>query len=155
MIVIRKICCFFIFSEIIRLSEIFEEETEIYMNKDPDPFDERHPSRTDPDCELGRMLKHLFRRDHFMTRLVNDYLRDNFFTRQSIQRSSLSLNIAACRLILLIMPGLETSAVFQVTKTVRYFLYNRLNTTIEDLSVQVESDGLRYHVSEYLNIWAL
>lgn len=97
-----------------RLSEIFEEETEIYMCKDPDPFDERHPSRTDPDCELGRILKLLFRKDHFMTRLVNDYLRDNYFTRQSIQKSSQSLNIAACRLILLIMPGLETSAVFQV-----------------------------------------
>lgn len=99
-----------------RLSEIFEEETEIYMCKDPDPFDERHPSRTDPECELGRMLKLLFRKDHFMTRLVNDYLRDNFFTRQSIQKSSQSLNIAACRLILLIMPGLETSAVFQVKR---------------------------------------
>lgn len=100
--------------ECLRFSEIFEEETDIYLNKDPDPFDERHPSRTDPECELGRMLKLLFRKDHFMTRLVNDYLRDNFFTRQSIQKSSQSLNIAACRLILLIMPGLETSAVFQV-----------------------------------------
>lgn len=46
--------------------------------------------------------------------LVNDYLRDNFFTRQSIQKSSYDLNVAACRLILVIMPGLETSAVFQV-----------------------------------------
>lgn len=48
-------------------------------------------------------------------RLVNDYLRDNFFTRQSMDKSSLALNIAACRLILIIMPGLETSAVFQVS----------------------------------------
>lgn len=39
------------------------------MQKDPDPFDERHPSRTDPDCELGRMLKLLFRKDNFMTRV--------------------------------------------------------------------------------------
>lgn len=39
------------------------------MRKDPDPFDERHPSRTDPECELGRMLKLLFRKDHFMTRV--------------------------------------------------------------------------------------
>lgn len=96
-----------------RLAEIFEEETEVYMRKDPDPFDERHPSRTDPNSELGRMLKTLFRKDHFMTRLVNDYLRDNFFTRQNIQQCSQPLNIAACRLILVIMPGLETSAVFQ------------------------------------------
>ncbi|XP_055598270.1 protein mahjong, partial [Uranotaenia lowii] len=96
-----------------RLGEIFEEETEVYMRKDPDPFDERHPSRTDPNSDLGRILKTLFRKDHFMTRLVNDYLRDNFFTRQNIQQCSQPLNIAACRLILVIMPGLETSAVFQ------------------------------------------
>lgn len=83
------------------------------MRKDPDPFDERHPSRTDPNSELGRMLKTLFRKDHFMTRLVNDYLRDNFFTRQNVQQCSQPLNISACRLILVIMPGLETSAVFQ------------------------------------------
>lgn len=57
-----------------RLAELFEEETEIYMRKDPDPFDERHPSRTDPDCELGRMLKLLFRKDHFMTRVSGSVL---------------------------------------------------------------------------------
>lgn len=85
------------------------------MRKNPDPFDERHPSRHDPECELGRMLKLLFRKDSFMTRLVNDYLRDNFFTNlQNTPQSSQNLNIAACRLILVIMPGLETSAVFQV-----------------------------------------
>lgn len=32
-----------------------------------------------------------------------------------MDKSSLALNIAACRLILIIMPGLETSAVFQVS----------------------------------------
>uniref|UniRef100_A0A336LYJ1 CSON005995 protein n=1 Tax=Culicoides sonorensis TaxID=179676 RepID=A0A336LYJ1_CULSO len=98
-----------------RIAEILEEETAIYMRKDPDPFDERHPSRHYPECELGKMLKLLFRKDTFMTRLVNDYLRDNYFTNmQNIQQSSQKLNIAACRLILVIMPGLETSAVFQV-----------------------------------------
>lgn len=96
-----------------RIAELIEEETEVYMLRDPDPFDERHPSRTDPDCEFGRMLKLLFRKDNFMTRLVGEYMRINFFTRQNIQRSSLDLNIAACRLVLVIMPGLETSAVFQ------------------------------------------
>lgn len=54
-----------------RLSELFEEETETYMQKDLDPFDERHPSRLDPDCQLGRMLKLLFRKDNFMTRVRN------------------------------------------------------------------------------------
>lgn len=46
--------------------------------------------------------------------LVNDYLRDNYFTRQNVEKSSFELNILALRLILGIMPGLETSAVFQV-----------------------------------------
>lgn len=105
-----------IFFSFCRISEILEEETEIYMRRNPDPFDERHPSRHYPECELGRMLKLLFRKDNFMTRLVNDYLRDNYFTNiQNVNQSSQNLNIAACRLILVIMPGLETSAVFQVS----------------------------------------
>jgi len=103
------------FSFACRLAEILEEETEQYMQKDPDPFDERHPSRIDPASELGKNLKLLFKKEQFMSRLVNDYLRDNFFTRQSMDKSSNPLNLAACRLILIIMPGLETSAVFQVS----------------------------------------
>ncbi|XP_054737042.1 protein mahjong isoform X2 [Anastrepha obliqua] len=96
-----------------RLAEIFEKEKEIYMRKDHDPFEDRHPYRTDPKCQFGVLLKQLFRKDIFMNKLVNDYLRDNFFTRQNIQKSSLELNILTCRLILVIAPGLETSAVFQ------------------------------------------
>lgn len=36
---------------------------------DPDPFDERHPSRADPNCALGHMLKVLFRKDTFMNKV--------------------------------------------------------------------------------------
>ncbi|XP_011187947.1 protein mahjong isoform X2 [Zeugodacus cucurbitae] len=96
-----------------RLAEIFEKEKEIYMRKDHDPFEDRHPYRTDPKCQFGLLLKQLFRKDVFMSKLLSDYLRDNFFTRQNIQKSSLELNILSCRLILIIAPGLETSAVFQ------------------------------------------
>ncbi|XP_058174383.1 protein mahjong [Anopheles ziemanni] len=109
-----------------RLAEMFETETEAYKMKDPDPFDERHPSRTDPNCELGRMLKALFRKDSFMTRLVNDYMLDNFFTRQRIQQSSFALNVAASRLILVIMPGLDTAAVFQHDNNTHNQLIRRL-----------------------------
>uniref|UniRef100_A0A1B0FDI7 Uncharacterized protein n=1 Tax=Glossina morsitans morsitans TaxID=37546 RepID=A0A1B0FDI7_GLOMM len=117
-----------------RLAEIFEKETEIYMRKDPDPFDERHPYRTDPSCQFGFLLKQLFRKDHFMKKLVNDYLRDNYFTRQSIQKSSLELNILALRLILVIMPGLETSAVFQVEfDNLIHRIYNWAEDSIEPL----------------------
>ena len=107
-------------------------ETENYLKMDPDPFDERHPSRTDPDCKLGQILKALFRKDNFMNKvlkslvarrnnnsffqLVNDYLRDTYYSRTGITgRDVDQLNIAACRLMLDVMPGLETSVVFQVS----------------------------------------
>lgn len=97
-----------------RLAELFELETENYLKMDPDPFDERHPSRADPDCALGHMLKVIFRKDTFMNKLVNDYLRDNYYSRLGISgRNVRDLNVAACRLMLDITPGLETSAVFE------------------------------------------
>lgn len=99
-----------------RLAEIIETETENYLKMDPDPFDERHPSRTDPECKLGLILKALFRKDHFMNRLVNDYLRDTYFTRlnqSGPDRDINQLNISACRLMLDVLPGLEISVVFQ------------------------------------------
>lgn len=39
------------------------------MKKDPDPFDERPPSRTDPECALGQALKVMFKKDNFMTKV--------------------------------------------------------------------------------------
>ncbi|XP_012267581.2 DDB1- and CUL4-associated factor 1 [Athalia rosae] len=97
-----------------RLAEIIEIETENYLKMDPDPFDERHPSRTDPECNFGHILKVLFKKDNFMTKLINDYLRDTYWTRSGVNgRDVRKLNIAACRLMLDILPGLETSAVFQ------------------------------------------
>lgn len=61
-----------------RLSELIEEQTEIYYNKNPDPFDERHPSKTDPQCELGPVLKILFKRENFMTRVSRQYTYQEF-----------------------------------------------------------------------------
>lgn len=46
--------------------------------------------------------------------MINDYLRDTYWSRAGITgRDVRKLNIAACRLMLDILPGLETSAVFQ------------------------------------------
>ncbi|KAF5284193.1 hypothetical protein FQR65_LT00193 [Abscondita terminalis] len=99
---------------LMKLAEKIELENENYLKMDPDPFDERHPSRIDPECKFGQILKALFRKDNFMTRLVNDYLRDSYYSRLGITNKSVDeLNIAACRLMLDILPGLETSAVFQ------------------------------------------
>lgn len=52
-----------------------EVETENYLKMDPDPFDERHPSRTDPSGTLGQVLKALFRKENFTNKVgKNSYL---------------------------------------------------------------------------------
>lgn len=56
-----------------RLAELVEAEAENYLKVDPDPFDERHPSRADPNCSFGQMLKILFRKDTFMNKVRRIY----------------------------------------------------------------------------------
>ncbi|KAM6977034.1 DDB1- and CUL4-associated factor 1 isoform 2-T2 [Aplochiton taeniatus] len=87
-----------------KISELVERETEEYHKADPDPFDDRHPGRADPECILGHLLKILFKNDDFMNALVNSYV----MTSRELQ-----LNTSACRLLQNIMPGLETAVVFQ------------------------------------------
>ncbi|KAM8831186.1 DDB1- and CUL4-associated factor 1 isoform 1-T1 [Synchiropus picturatus] len=87
-----------------KISELVEKETEEYHKADPDPFDDRHPGRADPECMLGHLLKILFKNDEFMNMLVNSYV---------MVSREFSLNAAACRLLQNIMPGLETAVVFQ------------------------------------------
>ncbi|XP_063836773.1 protein mahjong [Ostrinia nubilalis] len=117
-----------------RIAEIIEAETENFMKKDPDPFDERHPSRTDPECALGHALKVMFKKDNFMTKLVNDYVRDTYYSRQNITgRDVLKLNIAACRLTLDLMPGLEMSVVFQDNESLIHRLVNWATNSPEPL----------------------
>lgn len=55
---------------LVRLAEIVETEIEAYMKMDPDPFDERHPSRADPNCQLGHVLKVIFKKDAFMNKVI-------------------------------------------------------------------------------------
>lgn len=117
-----------------RLAEIIEAETENFMKKDPDPFDERHPSRTDPDCALGHALKVMFKKDNFMTKLVNDYVRDSYYSRLNITgRDVRKLNIAACRLTLDLMPGLEMSVVFQDNEALIHRLSGWAANSVEPL----------------------
>ncbi|CAG2115601.1 unnamed protein product, partial [Medioppia subpectinata] len=98
-----------------KIAELVEKETEAYLKMDPDPFDDRHPSRARPDCSLGLVLKTLFRNDDFMNKLVNDYV---------MHRDDTNLHIAACRLMLDILPGLETSVVFNETEGLVQRLFN-------------------------------
>ncbi|GFX07366.1 hypothetical protein TNCV_504241 [Trichonephila clavipes] len=85
-------------STLMKLAEIIEKETEVFLKKDPDPFDNRHPSRLQPDCTLGHILKIFFRNEKIVDEIVKVYC----------QRDVLELNIASCRLLLDILPGLET-----------------------------------------------
>uniref|UniRef100_A0A4W3HJP3 DDB1- and CUL4-associated factor 1 n=1 Tax=Callorhinchus milii TaxID=7868 RepID=A0A4W3HJP3_CALMI len=87
-----------------KISDLIEKETEEYHKADPDPFDDRHPGRADPECMLGHLLKILFKNDDFMNSLVNAYV---------MSSRDAPVNTAACRLLLDIKPGLETAVVFQ------------------------------------------
>uniref|UniRef100_A0A3Q1ATS5 DDB1- and CUL4-associated factor 1 n=1 Tax=Amphiprion ocellaris TaxID=80972 RepID=A0A3Q1ATS5_AMPOC len=91
-------------SVLTRISELIECQTAEYHKADPDPFDDRHPGRADPDCMLGQLLKMLFVNDDFTNALLDSYIMNS---------RELSLNTVACRLLQNIMPGLETAAVFQ------------------------------------------
>ena len=92
-----------------RLSNLLEKETNVYMARDPDPFEERHPTRVDPHCQLGLILKAYFKKETLVQEVFQQYMRENYFTSRGIGKSSSALNVAACRLILDIMPGLETT----------------------------------------------
>jgi hypothetical protein len=87
-----------------RMANLFEKETNVYMAKDPDPFEERHPSRVDPTCQLGQLLKAFFKKEELVSVLFKEYLKEN---------RHFELKVAACRLVLDILPGLEI-AVLQV-----------------------------------------
>lgn len=51
-----------------RLAELLEVETENYLKMDPDPFDDRNPSRN-PNCSFGHMLKVIFKKEAFMSKV--------------------------------------------------------------------------------------
>ncbi|XP_029006472.1 DDB1- and CUL4-associated factor 1-like isoform X2 [Betta splendens] len=91
-------------SSLTRMSELIERETREYHKADPDPFDDRHPGRADPDCMLGQLLKMLFLNDDFTNALLDTYIMNS---------REISLNTAASRLLQNIMPGLDTAVVFQ------------------------------------------
>jgi len=94
---------------ICRLAEIFEFETIEYLKLDPDPFDERHPSKTHPDCALGHSLKVLFKKETFVNKLSLEYMREIWG-----EELDLEVNTAACRLFVSILSGVESSTLFQV-----------------------------------------
>lgn len=90
------------------IAELIERETEAYLKLPIDPFDDRHPSRTSPECSLGLLLKALFKNENFMSQLTTDYITD---------RNNFDLHVISCRLLLDILPGLDSAVVFMETET--------------------------------------
>lgn len=91
-----------------KIAELIEQETENFLKLPIDPFDERHPSRSYPECSLGMLLKTLFKNENFMSQLTTDYI---------IDRRDFELNVVSCRLLLDILPGLDTAVVFMETES--------------------------------------
>ncbi|MCP9265711.1 Vprbp protein [Dirofilaria immitis] len=84
---------------LIRLSELIEEATDDFLKQDPDPLDDRHPAKTYPSCILGHLLKVISRCEEFMNKLLVSYL---------MSRDDIELNIASARLLLNLIPGLDS-----------------------------------------------
>ncbi|KAB7500608.1 Protein VPRBP [Armadillidium nasatum] len=108
---------------LVKLCELFERETVNFLKQDPDPFDDRHPVTSKPECALGQILRALFKKDAFVTKLVNHYLRDTYFTGLGLHKSSTDLNTAACRLLLDLLHGLDIPQVFRDSETTVLRLY--------------------------------
>lgn len=85
------------------MSKTLEQATEMFINNDPDPLDDRHPHRTHPDSALGNILKMIFKNDAFMTKLVVSYI---------LVRDNVELSIQGCRVLLACVPGLDSKVVF-------------------------------------------
>ncbi len=49
---------------------MIEKEYEEYLKQDPDPFDDRDPTRLDAVNTFGLLLRALFKRDDFMTKVI-------------------------------------------------------------------------------------
>jgi hypothetical protein len=78
-----------------------------FMQQNPDPMDDRHPTKSLPQRPLGHLLKMVTRIESFVNRLVISYLQ----ARDNTER-----NILAARLMLNLVPGIDTNVVLAVRK---------------------------------------
>lgn len=90
------------------ISYLLEKEANAYVLQDPDPFDDRHPGRSIPDCVLGHLLKVLCEDEEFVNKLLTSYI----FNAEN----DFELNCAAARLLINLMPALDSNDIFQDTE---------------------------------------
>lgn len=110
-----------------KLAELLEHETEEFYKMDPDPLDDRPPGRQIASCGQGQMMKIVFKNDDFMNTIVGSYLLDGPY------RDGGPLFTASCRVLLDLLPGLETSVPFRETEGVVERLYHWAEHATEPL----------------------
>ncbi|CAB3371680.1 Hypothetical predicted protein [Cloeon dipterum] len=97
------------------IAELIEKQVEAFQKMDPDPFDERPTSKMKSD--LNTSYKILFRKENLIARVVNDYVRETYWSNLNMgtrnDQRTFRLNVAACRLLLGIMPGLQFDFLFK------------------------------------------
>eukprot|EP00795_Rhopilema_esculentum_P002363 gene2364-18003_t len=81
------------------LSEKVEEQYEQFLGLVPDPFDDRHPSQSYPDCKFGDTLRLIIGEKEFMHKLTTSYFANT--------DDDFELNCQAARLLLNILSGME------------------------------------------------
>jgi hypothetical protein len=59
----------------------------------------------DSSCQLGNLLKAFFKKETLVQALINKYMKENFFVRSGQDKNPFELNVAACRMVLDIIPG--------------------------------------------------
>ena len=128
------------------MGDVFEDATEEFYRRHPDPFDERAPHSIFPDCKLGRLQKgkkmclKIFeiRRRNIISPLnisaLSDYpdFLDKMVEEFIINSTNIEINRTACRLLLLTLPGFEVQPTFNS-------FGNRLVPRLEQWSKKVTS----------------
>ncbi|GFQ69813.1 hypothetical protein TNCT_145291 [Trichonephila clavata] len=98
-------------STIIKLAEIIEKETEVFVEKNPDPFDYRSSCRFSESCIISRLLNILTKNHLLLEKIVKVYC----------QEDNLELNIASCRLLLDMLPEMDMLVYGEVAIICRFF----------------------------------
>jgi HIV-1 Vpr-binding protein len=68
--------------------------------------------------------------------IFNNYLKDNYWSRTGVTKSSFDLNVAACRVLIDIIPGLEASVLMETDGLVKR-LYTWAEKAEQPLQVQL------------------
>lgn len=90
----------------------------------------------------------------YIFQLVNDYLRDNYYSRLGLtNRDVRKLNTAACRLMLDIIPGLDIAAVFEMVRLFAWMFILGLDLYLYNILFRVVIKLL--DLSLYFSWWLL